>query len=88
MNSEQVGDDIELNDFTLTYSITKSESVFEGKEYHTYGIEIVKKSLSQVERAKIEDVTTDKIRIEEIVNTMKKNTVTPIHLYDVMETFL
>lgn len=88
MNKQQIGEEIEVEDFILTYFITKTEVVSEGEKHSTYGIEIIKQSLSQIEKAKVEDVTTDKVKIERIVNCIKENIVTPIHLYEVIENFL
>lgn len=88
MSKQQIGEEIEVEDFSLTYFITKTEIVFEGEKHSTYGIEIIKQSLSQIEKAKVEDVTTDKVKIERIVNCIKENIVTPIHLYEVIENFL
>lgn len=88
MSKQQVGDEITIEDFTLTYYITKSEIDYEGESRDVYGIEVVKKSLAQIEKSKIEDVTSDMIRVEEIIDNIKKNVVTPVHLYDVMENFL
>lgn len=88
MNKQQVGAEIIVEDFRLSYFITKSEVDYEGEKKNVYGIEVVKKSLLQTEKSKIEDLTSDIKRAEEIANSIKKNMVTPVHLYDVMENFL
>lgn len=88
MNKQQVGAEIVVEDFSLSYFIIKSEIDYEGEVKSVYGIEIVKKSLLQIEKSKIEDLTSDIERAEEIANNIKKNMVTPVHLYDVMENFL
>lgn len=88
MSKEQIGEELNINKFVLTYFLTKSEILSEGEKYIVYGIEIEKKSLSKVETSIIKDVTIDKIRAIEIVETIRRNNVTPVHLNDVMENFL
>ena len=88
MIKEQIGEELNINDFILTYFLTKSEILSEGERYIMYGIEIEKKSLSKIETAIIKDMTIDKMRAREIVETIRRNNVTPVHLNDVMENFL
>lgn len=88
MNKQQMGDDVSIEDFILMYFLTESEAIIEGESHTVYGIEIDKKSLFRVEKSVIQNITTDKERIKEIIDVIKYNQVTPIHLYDVMETFL
>lgn len=88
MIKEQIGEELNINDFVLTYFLTESEIISEGESYVMYGIEIEKKSLSKIETSVIKDVTIDKTHAREIVEIIKSNSVTPIHLNDVMENFL
>ncbi len=88
MNKQQIGEEIEFEDGVLTYFITKTDIFCEGKKYDTYGIEVVKKSLSGIEKSNIEDVTISQERIVEIIDVVKRNKVAPIHLHDIMENFL
>lgn len=88
MKKQQVGEELAVEDFCLRYFVTEKEILFEGKDVNVYGVEILKTTLTQTEKAHIEDVTSDKTKIFEIVNKVKENMVTPVHLYDVMESFL
>lgn len=88
MKKQQVGEELAVEDFCLRYFITEKEISYEGEEVNVYGVEILKKTLTQIEEAHIEDVTADETKIFEIVNKVRENMVTPVHLYDVMENFL
>ncbi|MBR4110292.1 MAG: hypothetical protein IKK43_01205 [Clostridia bacterium] len=88
MNKQQTEEAVKMDDFKLSYSLTEAEIELEGGKYITYGIEVEKRSLSRVEKSKVEDITTDRNKAEEILEIMKNNEVTPVHLYDVMENFL
>lgn len=88
MNKQQMGDTINISDFKLRYSLTETEIVLEGEKHIVYGVEVEKQSLVKVEKSVIENITTDKKRVEQIINIIKSNEVTPVHLYDVMENFL
>lgn len=88
MNKQQTEEDVKMDDFKLSYSLTEAVIELEGEKYITYGIEIEKRSLSQVEKSKVENITIDRNKAEEILEIIKNNEVTPVHLYDVMENFL
>lgn len=88
MNKQQTEEEVNINDFKLIYSLTETEIELEGEKYITYGIEVEKQSLCELEKAVVNDITTDRKKAEEIIEKMKNNEVTPVHLYDVMENFL
>ncbi|MCL2382876.1 MAG: DUF6514 family protein [Oscillospiraceae bacterium] len=72
------------------YSIKKSNKLEE--EGVSYGIEIVKKEYDKsridVETKLIENVCNDGARINEIIDVLKRNTVTPNGLDDTMEDLM
>ena len=78
----------ETLDFELKYYILEEEVEVESSKYVGYGIEIEKQDNLRVEKSQIKDITTDKKRIYYIVNLLMKNSVTPIHLHDVIEDIL
>lgn len=88
MNMQQMKEDFDINNFKLTYSLTESEIELEGEKHIVYGIEIEKRSLTQVEKSVVNNISTDRKRVEKIIEIIKSNEVTPVHLYDVMENFL
>lgn len=88
MNMQQTEEDVKMDDFKLSYSLTESQIELEGEKYIVYGVEIEKRSLSKVEKNKLEDITTDRKKAEEILEIIKTNEVTPVHLCDVIENFL
>lgn len=74
------------------YRIRKIKRNIFGKATRKYGIEILKREYMNnklnVESNKIIDITKNKDRIVEIINTLKKYKVTPISLNDVVEDLL
>lgn len=79
----------------LEYYILKNQENARKYEVETrrnpieiYGIEIVKRKGNQEERSYISDLTVNKELVQEITQKIMENTVTPIHLYDVLECFI
>lgn len=66
---------------------TKSVEDIEGK-VSTYGFEVEKISGKNVESNLINDVTTDKEYAVDLMDCLRKNKVTPIHLSDVLADML
>lgn len=54
------------------------------KEVLTYGVEIEKLDGKHIESEKVEDITSEKERINEISKLLKENKVLPTHLQDVI----
>ena len=77
---------------TLKYYILETEceeDVENGCEEHIgYGVEIEKQDSARVEKSQVKDITTDQTRIDNIVKSLMKNSVTPIHLHDVIADML
>ena len=88
MNKQQTEEEVNINDFRLMYSLTETESEIEGEKYIMYGIEIEKQSLCESEKSAVNNIATDRKRVEEMLEIVKRCGVTPVHLYDVMENFL
>lgn len=88
MNNQQTEEEVKINKFRLIYSLTESEIELEGEKHIVYGIEVEKQSLCESEKSVVNNIATDRKRVEEILSIMKSNEVTPVHLYDVMENFL
>ncbi len=89
------------NDLVETLCKNKIELEYYGTEYHNidefeekpyYGISIIKKEYNKdeikFEKKHIENVSTSKNVISEIINILKQNKVTPICLYDVVDDLL
>lgn len=72
----------------LNYYILEEEIEEKSNKYVEYGIEIEKKDNSRTEKSQVMDITTDQTRIDYIVRSLMKNSVTPIHLHDVIEDML
>lgn len=71
------------------YKVKKSRFNRLGKNYNKYGIEIQKREYKNhninVESNSVENITNNKEKVIEIINTLKKYKVTPIGLNDVLE---
>lgn len=78
----------EKSSFDLKYYILEEEVELESSKHIGYGIEIEKQESSRIEKSQIKDITTDQTRIDYIVKSLMKNSVTPIHLHDVIEEML
>ena len=63
------------------YKLTQKTTVVEGKEYRVYGIRYS-------DAIFVEDVTTDRARIEGLIADCNKYSLDPIHLMNVIEDFL
>lgn len=71
----------------LDYFLLTERKKFEGQISFrsTYGIEIVK---NNIESQNVRDISVNKNEVIGIIEVLKSNQVTPIHLNDVIETFL
>ena len=78
----------ETLDFELKYYILEEEVELESSKHIGYGIEIEKQDNTRVEKSQIKDITTDQTKIYYIIKLLMKNSVTPIHLHDVIEDML
>jgi len=78
----------ENNEETLEYYMLNNNDESNEKKIGIYGIEIVKKNKKSEEKSFIQDLTVNKEFAEEILQKVKDNMVTPVHLYDVIENFL
>ncbi len=72
------------NHLDLKYYVLADEC----DEYTNYGIEIEKLDNTRIEKSQVMDITTDQTRIDDIVKSLMKNNVTPIHLHDVIVDML
>ena len=72
------------NKFELKYYVLENKK----KDYTEYGIEIEKTDNFNIEVNQVTDITTDQTRIDYIVKSLMQNSVTPIHLHDVIEDML
>lgn len=73
---------------TLEYYILNHKEEEEKNDRQHYGIEIVKRGAEKEERSLVTDLTTNKVLAEHTVKVCMEHTVTPIHLYDVLENIL
>lgn len=78
----------EKSSFELKYYILEEEVELESSKHIGYGIEIEKQDNTRIEKSQIKDITTDHTRIDIIVKSLMRNSVTPIHLHDVIEDML
>lgn len=78
----------EQSSFVLKYYILEEVVENKSSKYVEYGVEIEKQDSSRIEKSQIKDITTDQTRIDYIVKSLMKNSVTPIHLHDVIEDML
>ena len=72
----------------LRYYILEDEIMVDGKSLIEYGVEIEKLENQGIEKSQIASITTDQSRIDFIIKTLKKNSVTPVHLHDVIVDML
>lgn len=80
--------DVLENTLELKYYILETEYKVDNMNIKEYGIEIEKYSYSKIERIQVPNVTTDQTRIDFIVKILMKNSVTPVHLHDVIGDML
>ena len=78
----------EKSSFVLKYYILEEVVENESSKHVEYGVEIEKQDSSRIEKSQIKDITTDQTRIDYIVKSLMRNSVTPIHLHDVIEDML
>ncbi len=73
-------------DVELRYYVLEEKRFNEdfGGEYVSFGIEVEKEEVNDVETCKVSDITSDKEKIYSIVNTLTRNEVFPVHLNDVI----
>lgn len=88
MNKRQIGGKVTISDFELKYFLIESEIYLEGEKHISYGMEIVKEFSGEIENSSVDSVTTNPFYMEQIIEKMRENTVTPVHLVDVIENFL
>ena len=70
----------------LKYYVVEGRKEVEGtnEKKPTYGLEIEKWTKQDVERNVVYDVTTQKERAFEMMDTLKENKLMPVHLRDVV----
>ncbi len=70
----------------LKYFVLEQSKVFDetNDEMITYGLEIEKWNGSSVEKDFVHDVTTEKEYALRILDSLRRNKITPIHLKDVL----
>lgn len=73
---------------TLEYYILKSSEKIVELDTFSYGIEVVKRNGNEEETKTIKDLTVNKNFAEDVIEKLKNNLVTPIHLNDVLENLL
>jgi len=78
----------EKSSFELKYYVLEEVVENESNQYVEYGVEIEKQDSSRIEKSQIKDITTDQTRIDIIVKSLIRNSVTPVHLHDVIEDML
>lgn len=71
---------------TLRYFVVEQAKSAEGfdKTFSTYGLEVEKLSEEKVESNFVNDVTTNKEYAVDLMDCLRKNKVTPVHLKDVL----
>ena len=79
---------LEKASIELKYYVLENELEDNDKKFKEYGIEIEKNDFSKVERSQVANITTNQTRIDDIVKTLMKNSVTPVHLHDVIVDML
>lgn len=79
-----------LEDWELRYYILKEVKFYEEwkEEKMSYGIEIEKVKLDEVEKNSVEDITCNENTIKKMMNIIVKNQVLPVHLKDVVEDMI
>lgn len=81
----------EYNEMDVEYKIELSyyKTINNETDTNKYGIEVVKKELKEkyanIETKKIINLTDKECKVDEILNVLKSNLVTPIGLTDVLE---
>ena len=86
---KEVLDLVDFKVFELNYYILEDKTYDENNVcVSKYGIEIEKKEKTRIEKSRVNDITTDQVKIDFIVKTLMKNNVTPVHLYDVIVDML
>lgn len=73
---------------TIEYYLLNNKDEMLENKIGIYGIEIIKRNQNLEEKSFVTDLTVNKNYAEELVQTIMKNMVTPIHLYDVLENLL
>lgn len=73
---------------TLKYYILDNEITLDNQVSKVYGLEIVKENNLNTENSLVSDLTTNKEFAEDIIKKLMDNTVTPMHLYDVLENLI
>ena len=73
----------------VIYKIIESKQTLEGVRYCSYGIAVYPKSDNSAPAwLSVDDITTDKARLEELIRQCNLLNLSPIHLHDVIEDFL
>ena len=72
----------------LKYYVLEDEYEEDSSKFKEYGVEIEKKDTTRIEKSQISNITTDQTRIDFIVKSLMKHSVTPIHLHDVIVDML
>lgn len=70
----------------LIYYILEKEN--EEESFKEYGVEIEKLEKFRTEKSRVLDITTDKTKINLIINLLMRNAVTPVHLHDIIEDLI
>jgi len=91
INEEQLKESTIKNKVELEYYSTKKPNSLE-EEGTAYGIEVVKKEYKEeniaIERDSVDDICGSSAKIKEIIEVLKRNTVTPSGLCVTMEELM
>ena len=79
---------LEIPSIELKYYILEEVVELGSSKLVDYGIEIEKQDSARIEKSQVKDITTDQTRIDNIVKSLMRNSVTPVHLHDVIEDML
>ena len=72
----------------LNYYVLEDEKDDEKLKIMEYGIEIEKRENARIEKSQIKDITTEYSKVECVVKILMANSVTPVHLHDVIMDML
>lgn len=72
----------------LTYLLTKTDTLVEGVPVCVYGLAVTSTLFGEAETAAFSDVSSIFERVEELFETLVRNTVLPCTLHDVLEDFM
>ena len=88
IHSENLKESCAKNPIKLMYYKVKSRNSYVSENYETYGVEIVKNEYKNdnvyTESVCIDSITQNEFKLDQLIEMLKNNSVTPITLNDVI----